>query len=124
MKNVLHIQHFRHDLRLAQVAGNAVEHEGIDVLLESVCADRVFDAGLPKLHRVLIGHELASAGIIEKCLPEWSARVQRAKHIAARAVKETRDGAENLALGPFTATWRAEDEVGFVSHCSIWGMKR
>jgi len=55
-----------------------------------MCADYIRDAGLPELHREVVRHEFAAAGIFQKFLPERRARIERAEDIAAGEVEEPR----------------------------------
>jgi hypothetical protein len=94
MKDLFHIDHFIHDLGLTHVARNAIKDEHIDIGLKLVRIDRGIDAGLPKLHRNVIGDELTPAGKFEKRTPKSGARIDRAKNVAASAMKEARDRAK------------------------------
>src|SRR6266853_816234 len=116
MKHALHVDHLAHDLRLVHAARNAVEHQRIELGLETVRAHHVAEPRQPELHRDLVGHQLAAARIFEKGLADRRARVELAKHIAARAMKESRNLAEDFSLRAFAAAGRAEDEVSVVFH--------
>jgi hypothetical protein len=74
------------------------------------------DVRAQKLHRDFIRHKLAAARVVHEFLPDDRARIERAKDIAHREMEETRDVAEDFALGSFAATRRAEQEVCAVLH--------
>ena len=116
MKDLFHIDQLIHDLGLTDVARNAIEDEHIDIGLELVRIDRGIDAGLPKLHRDVIGDELAPAGIFEKRTPKSGARVDRAKNVAASAMKEARDRAKRATLGALASAGRAKEKISRVFH--------
>src|SRR5207244_8191729 len=46
----------------------------------------------------------------------FGTRIDRAKNVATRAMKKTRDRAESFALGPLAAAGRAEEHEGVVFH--------
>ena len=117
VEDFFHVDHLIHDLRLADIARNAVEHENVDIGFKFVCIDRGIDPRLPELDRDFIGHEFAFARVFEKSAADLGARIDRAKDIAAGAMKEARDGAERAALSAFAAAGRAEKEIGGVFHC-------
>jgi hypothetical protein len=84
-------------------------------------AQRGIDARLPELDRDFVGHELAFARVIEKRAADLRARVERAKHVTAGAMKEAGNRTERATLSAFAAAGSAEEEVGGVFHrgCSL-----
>ena len=110
MEDFFYIDHFIHDLGLADIARNAVEHEDVDIWLEFVRIDCGVDPGLPKLDRDIVRHEFAAAGIFKKGAADLGARVERAKDVATGAMKKARDGAERTTLGAFAAAGRRRKE--------------
>lgn len=119
VKDCLHIQQAVEHLSLMQIAGDAVQHEDIGLRMETSSALGVLDKIPPQLHGRLIGHELAATGVFDEHFGQRIRRAQGAEDIATRAVKEMRDGAENLALGAFACAGRAEEEDGFVFHALV-----
>lgn len=87
------------DLGLTSIAGNAVEHEEVDVGFEASGLDHGIDLGGPEVDSYVIGDELSFAGIVKKSLAELGTDVERTEHVSAGAVIETGDGAEDFALG-------------------------
>ena len=56
MEHFFHVDQFIHDLGLADIPRNAIEHEHVDVGLEMVRVDRRIDRLFPKLHRDVVRH--------------------------------------------------------------------
>jgi hypothetical protein len=109
-----------HVFGLLAIAGDAVEHEEIDLGFEDVGFNAVFDVGLPELDGEVVWHELAAAGVFDELLAEGCAGVEGAKDIAAGEVMEAGDVAEDLTLGAFAAAGGAEDEEGLEG--GVFGM--
>jgi len=109
-----------HVFGLLAIAGDAVEHEEIDLGFKDVGFDAVFDVGLPELDGEVIGHELAAAGVFDEFLAEGCAGVEGAKDIATGEVMEAGDMAEDLTLGAFAAAGGTEDEEGLKG--SVFGV--
>ena len=65
-----------------------------------VPVDRRINLRLPKLDCDLIRDEFAFAGVIEKGASDFGARIDRAKDIAAGAMKKAGNRAERAALVP------------------------
>src|SRR6266571_8999847 len=120
MKNFLHFDQFSHDLRLINVSRNPVEDENVDVRLELVRVDRGVDRFLPKLDRDVVRDELSLAGVFEKSFPNFCARIDGAKHVAARAMKKTWNCSERFALRAFAAARRTKQDERAVFHESNW----
>src|SRR5713101_2982161 len=116
MKNFLHVNLLIHDFGLADVSRNAVEDENIDVRLEFVPIYRCIDRLLPQFNCDIIRDELTLAGVFQKRLANFGARIDRSEDITAWAMKKTGDAAECFALGAFAAARRAEEEVGVIFH--------
>ena len=116
MKDLFHIDQFIHDLGLTDVARNAIKDEHIDVGLELVGIDRGIYPGLPKLYRDVIGDELAPAGIFEEGTPNSGARVDRAKNVAASAMKKAWNRAKRTTLGALASARRAKEKISGVFH--------
>ena len=112
MENFLHVDQLVHDLGLADISRDAVEHENVDVGFEVMAIDRGVDSRLPELDRDFVRNELAFAGVFQKSAADLGARVDRAKDVAAGAMKKARDAAESFALRAFAAPGRAEEKIG------------
>src|SRR5438876_12222987 len=116
MKYFLYVYHFLHDFGLADIAGNPVQHQSVDVGLELVRFHGRVDCLSPKFHCDIIWHELAFAGVIKECLPDFRARVDGAEYVATSTVIQARDRAERFPLRAFAAARRAKKDKGVVSH--------
>ena len=116
MENFFHVDHFLHDLGLADISRNSVEDENVDVRLELVRVLGRIDRFFPKFDRDVIRDQLAFAGIFEERFANLAARVDGAEHVAARAMKKARDRAERLALRAFAAAGRAKEDERPVFH--------
>lgn len=112
VKELEHIDVVGHVFGLFAIAGDAVEHEEIDLGFEDVGFDAVFDVGLPELDGEVIGHEFAAAGVLDEFLAQGSAGVEGAKDISAGEVMEAGYVPEDLALGAFAAAGGTKDEQG------------
>ncbi len=62
----------------------------------------------PELDGGLVGHEFASAGILQKNLANGAVGLEAAKDIPAGAVEEVGDGAQDFALSAFSGSGSAE----------------
>ena len=119
MENAAHIELGAENLGLVAIARDAVEHEEIDVGLESIGLHHLVDLCRPEADADVVRHELAFARIGKKGLAELGAHIDRAKDIAAGAMIKAGDGAENFALSSFAGSRRAEEKKGFVNHDHI-----
>src|SRR3954469_19396695 len=111
MEHLLHIDQVVHDLGLANISRDAVEHQDVDVGLERVRVYGRIDLRFPKLDGYFIRHELALARILEEGGADLRPSIDRPKHISAGAVKKARDASEGVALGAFAAARGAEKEI-------------
>ena len=82
MEDFADVDHVLHDFCLIDISWNAVKHESIDIRFEFVSFDRSVDGFFPKLHRNLVGYELAFAGVFEKGLAYCCPRIDGTKDIA------------------------------------------
>jgi hypothetical protein len=114
MKDLSHIQEWLEKLRLTDIARNAIENEEVDVGFELMRINALFDAHAPELNGDFVRDQFAAAGILNEGLSERSPRIDRAKNIAARTMKKTRDRAKSAALSAFAAAGSAKDQVGSV----------
>src|SRR4030095_8615678 len=105
-----------HDLRLARVARNSIEHQVIDIGLEGVRADMIANPHFPKLNRQVVRHELAAGRVIDELLPERCTGIQSPENIAARAMKEPRNRPQDLSLSALAAARSAENEDRAIFH--------
>ena len=109
VEDALDINEFAHNFRLIDASGDAIEDEGIDIGFEAMGADHIADASHPEFHGDFVGDEFPFTGVSEEGLADGGTGIEGAKDIAASAVEEAGDGAEDFALGSFTASWGAED---------------
>ena len=109
VEDALDINEFAHNFRLIDASGDAIEDEGIDIGSEAMGADHIADASHPEFHGDFVGDEFPFTGVSEEGLADGGTGIEGAKDIAASAVEEAGDGAEDFALGSFTASWGAED---------------
>ncbi len=116
MENFLHIDQLIHDFGLADIPRDAVEHENIDVRFELMCVDGGVDRFLPEFDSDVIRHELTSAGVFQKRLADFRARVDGTEYIAARAMKKTWNRSQGFTLCAFTTAGRAEKKVSVIFH--------
>src|SRR5260370_12136752 len=101
MKHFLHVNHVIHDLGLADVSGNSVEYQRIDVRLELVRFYGRIDCLPPKLYRDIVRDELASARTFKEGFADFCTRVDGTEYVATSAMIVTRDRAERVALSAF-----------------------
>src|SRR5438105_14924606 len=120
MEDFLYVDHLLHDLGLAQVSRDAVKDEDVDVRFEFMCVHCGMDRLFPKFDRDVVWDELAFARIFEERFANFRARINGAEHIATRAMKKTRDGAEGFALCAFATAGRAEEDERPVFHEGGW----
>ena len=73
------------------IARDAVEDKIVDVRLELMGVHTELNADTPELDGNLIGNKLTLAGIVEKCLAERGAGIDRAENIAACAMEKARE---------------------------------
>jgi len=73
-------------------------------------------ASFPKLDRDVVRNELTFARIFQERFPDFRAGVDGTKHVAARAMKKSRDRSEGLTLGPFAAAGRTKQNERAVFH--------
>ena len=116
VKHFFHVDHFLHDFRLADVPGNAVEDERVNVRFKLMRVHRRLDRLPPELDRNLIRHELTFARVFQEGFADFCARIDRAENIAAGAMIKARDRAERFPLGAFAAARGAEQNERVVSH--------
>ena len=109
MEDAVDIEAGAEDFRLVDVAGNAVEHEEVDVGLEASGFFHRLDLLRPEFDGDVVGNELAFAGIFQKSLAQGRADIDGAKDVAAGAVKEAGNGADDFALSAFTGTWSPKE---------------
>src|SRR5438094_3140430 len=115
MKHFLHVDHVIHDLGLADVSGNSVEYERIDVRLELVRFYCRIDCLSPKLHRDIVRNELAFTRIFEEGFADFCTRVDGTEYVATGAMIVTWNRAECFALCAFAAARRAKKNEGAIS---------
>src|SRR5437868_10264014 len=116
MEDFSDVDHVLHDFCLTDISRNAIKHESIDIGFKFVTFDRSIDGFLPKLHRNLVGHELAFAGVVEEGFAYFCSRIDGTENIAAGAVKKARNAAEGFALCAFAASGRTEEDERLVFH--------
>lgn len=113
-----------HDLGLLHVPGDPVEDEEVDIRLEEVAFGTAVDICLPELDGEFIGDEFAPAGVMDKLLAERGAGIEGPEDIAAGAVHEARNAAQDGTLSAFAAAWSPKHEEGFVAggfRVARWG---
>src|SRR5437773_8666613 len=120
MKNFFHVDELPHDLGLIHIPRNAVEHEDVDVRFEFVRVHRGIDRFFPKFDSNVVWNELAFARVFQKRFPDFCARIDRTKHLAARTMIKALNGTERFALGPFPAAGRTKQDERAVFHESEW----
>jgi hypothetical protein len=116
MEDAADVEFIAEDLRLVDVAGNAIENEEIDVGFEASGLHHAIDLIGPKADRNIVRNQLAFARILQKSLAEIGADIDGAKNIAAGAMKKAGDGAENFTLGSFARTRSTKKKEGFIKH--------
>lgn len=116
VENFLHIDDFIHDPCLADVAGNPVEDEHIDIGLEFMRIDSGIDPRLPKLDRDFVRNEFSLARIFKEGAAHFGASVEGSKNITTGAMKKARDRADGTALGSFATTGGAKEKIRRVFH--------
>jgi hypothetical protein len=124
VKNRHDIKRFPEDFSLVRIAGNAIQHKRICLGMESPRSRAVVDEIPPKLDRRFVRNQLALARVLQECLADGTIGFQAPKNVAARAMKEIWDGAEDFALGSFAGAGSAEqkDRAKFhgASLCFSW----
>ena len=70
---------------------------------------------MPHPHRHVVRHQLALGRVFQEYPPQLRVRIELAKHIPARKMKEPRDRAHGLALRALAGTRRAEHQYGRIS---------
>jgi hypothetical protein len=68
VEDVEHVDEGFHEAGLFDVAGDAIEHEKVDIGLEEVHFGTGVDIGLPELDGEFVGDEFASAGVFDEFL--------------------------------------------------------
>ena len=91
-------------LRLENVPGDAIENEEVDIRLVVVEDRTRVHVLLPQLDGDVVGHEISARGVLADLLTELGVDVDGAENVPAGEVKETRDRAEDLALGSLAGT--------------------
>src|ERR1700677_360568 len=107
MENTAYVELIAENLRLVNIAGNAVQHEKIDIGLESPGLDHCRNLRRPETDCDVIRDKLAFARVLQECFSVLGANVDGTKHIAASQMKKTRNRSDNFALGAFAGTGRA-----------------
>ncbi len=111
---VKHLQHLNvllHVLGLLHIPRNAVQHEKIDVRLETVGLVLVVDVGAPQFHRGLIlAPSWPRLEKATKLLSKRGSGVQGPEHITASHVVKARDRSQHFTLCPLPAAGRAEHQ--------------
>src|ERR1043166_7202813 len=116
MKNFFYVDHVSHDLRLAHIPRDSVQHENVDIRFKLVGFDCCVDRHLPKFDRNVVRNELAFARVFQKCLAKRCAGIDRTKYVATRAMKIARNGSERFPLSAFAAARCAEQNECAVFH--------
>ena len=116
MENFFNVDHFPHNLGLANIPRNTVQHECVDVRLKFMGFHSRIDCLSPKLHGDIVRDELAFARVFKERFADFRTGVDGAKYIATRAMIKAWDRAERLALCTFAAARRAKKDEGIVSH--------
>ena len=114
---------------LVEVAGDAVEDEDVAIGMELAGAGGVIDGLAPEGDGGFIRDEQAAAGVFDELAAEGIFDAEVAEDIAAGAVEETGDGAQDPALGAFAGAGSAEQKNGAIFHAvvpsgSSWGAPR
>jgi hypothetical protein len=104
------------NLGLVAIARDAIEHEEIDVGLETARTHHAVDLRGPESDADVVGHELASAGVFDKSLAEGRSYIHGAENVATGAVIKTGNRSNDFALGSFARPRCAEEKEGFVDH--------
>src|SRR5437899_12622740 len=116
MKHFFHVDHSIHDLGLAKISWNTVQHQRVDVRLELVRFHGGIDCLSPKFHCDVIRDELAFARVFKECFADLCARVDGSEYIATSAMIKTRERAGRLAPGTFAAARGARMDERAILH--------
>src|SRR6266702_1869252 len=106
---------FQH-LRLSHIPRNTVEHERVLIRMEAASLGAGLDELPPEWGGGLVRHQFTSAGILQKNLANGAVGLEAAKDLAAGAMEEVGDGAQDFALGPFSGSGSAEQQDGAIFH--------
>jgi len=88
----------------------------VDVGFKFVCFHGRIDCLSPKFHCDIVWDQLAFAGVIKECLPDFRPSVDGAEYIPTGAVIKARDRPERFALCAFAAAGCAKKNKRLVSH--------
>ena len=116
MKDFFNIDHSPHNLGLANIPRNTVQHEFVDIRFKFMGFHSRIDCLSPELHGDIVRDELAFARVFKERFADFRTGVDGAKYIATRAMVKAWDRAERLALCTFAAARRAKKDEGIVSH--------
>src|SRR5262249_28667125 len=111
-----HLDRVLEQLGLLHVARDAVEHEQLSLGMELIDHFHPLDVVLPHVHRELIRHQLAAAGVFPEDPAHLALEVQRAKDVAGGTVVKTRDRGNDLSLRSLARAGRAKEEDALVLH--------
>ena len=106
------------DLRLRHIAGNAVEHQRVLFGMKATGFGAAIDEIAPEFNRRFVGHQLPAAGILDEDLANLAIGLKAAENIAASAMKEIGNRAEDFALGALARARSAEKQDGAIFHCT------
>src|SRR5438552_19021501 len=112
------IQGIPEHLSLVFVAGDAIEHEGVLLGMETASLGAAIDEIAPEVNGWLIGDQLTTAGVLEKNLADGAVGFETAKDITAGTMKEVGNIAEDFALGALARARSAEKQDGAIFHCT------
>lgn len=113
-----------HEAGLFDVAGNAIEHEEIDIGLDEVHFGAGVDICLPELDGEFVGDEFAAAGVFDEFLAEWGTGIEGAEDFTADEMDEAGDAAEDGSLGAFAAAGGSEDQECPEAHVFAGGHEK
>src|ERR1051325_7060340 len=97
IKNPHHIERLFEHLGLMFVAWNAVQYERVLLRAKSARFGTGIDKLAPQPNGGFVGYQFASARVLQEYLAHATVVFHAAEDIAARAMEEVRNGAQNLA---------------------------
>lgn len=104
------VDKFAEHFCLMDVARDAVEHQRIAARMKPPGRRQAVRELLPQLDGWFIGHELAATGVFDKNSSQRGIGTQVTEHIAATAMNEAGNRAENFSMRAFARAGRAEHE--------------
>src|ERR1017187_4215545 len=100
-------------LRLMNISRDTIQDEDRAGGVEGPRVNELIDVLPPETHREIVGNQLPLARVLQEDLPNLTAKINRAKDVAASEVVEAGQYAEQFALSALAAAGGSKQENRF-----------